>query len=93
MHYLYIIHSKSTDKFYIGETHNIAERLQKHNEHSYTNSFTKIASDWKLALQFDCVNRDNALLLERFIKKMKSRKFIEKIIAQPNILQDILTNQ
>ncbi len=90
MHYLYIIYSKTADKFYIGETHNLEERLQKHNEHSYNNSFTKIASDWKLVLQFNCINRDNALFLEQFIKRMKSRKFIEKIIAQPNILTDIL---
>ncbi len=90
MHYLYIIYSKTADKFYIGETQNLEERLQKHNEHLYNNSFTKIASDWKLVLQFNCINRDNALFLEQFIKRMKSRKFIEKIIAQPNILTDIL---
>ncbi|MGG7035029.1 MAG: GIY-YIG nuclease family protein [Flavobacterium sp.] len=50
MHYLYIIYSKTADKFYIGETQNLEERLQKHNEHLYNNSFTKIASDWKLVL-------------------------------------------
>ncbi|MGG7034698.1 MAG: GIY-YIG nuclease family protein [Flavobacterium sp.] len=91
MHYLYIIYSKTADKFYIGETQNLEERLQKHNEHLYNNSFTKIASDWKLVLQFNCINRDNALFLEQFIKRMKSRKFIEKIISQPNILNEILT--
>ena len=93
MHYLYIIYSKTADKFYIGETHDLEERLQKHNEHSYDNSFTKIAPDWKLVLQFDCINRNHALFLEQFIKRMKSRKFIEKIVSQPNILIDILSKQ
>ena len=90
MHYLYIIYSKTTNKFYTGETHDIEERLQKHNNHDYDNSFTKIATDWKLVLQFNCNDRKSALFLEQFIKKMKSRKFIEKIIIEPEILQQIL---
>jgi putative endonuclease len=91
MHYLYILHSKITDKFYIGETHDFTEHLEKHNNHSYDNSYTKIASDWNLVLKFDCVNRSEALFLEKFIKKMKSKKFIEKIILNPDILADILS--
>ena len=91
MHYLYIINSQSVDKYYIGETHNIEERLEKHNNHNYDNSFTKIASDWKLVLKFDCNNRTNALFLEQFIKRMKSKKFIEKVILDPKILNDILS--
>ena len=90
MDYLYIIYNKTTNKFYTGETHNINERLQKHNNHDYDNSFTKIATDWKLVLQFNCNDRKSALFLEQFIKKMKSRKFIEKIIIDPEILQQIL---
>ena len=90
MHYLYIIYSKTTDRFYTGETHDIDERLHKHNNHDYDNSFTKIANDWKLVLQFNCNDRKSALFLEQFIKKMKSRKFIEKIIINPLILQQIL---
>jgi len=93
MHYLYIIYSKIADKFYIGETHDVEERLQKHNEHAYNNSFTKTASDWESVLQFDCIDRKNALFLEQFIKRMKSRKFIEKIISQPTMLNDILAKQ
>ena len=90
MHYLYIIYSETTNKFYTGETHDVEERLQKHNNHDYDNSFTKIATDWKLVLQFNCTDRKSALFLEQFIKKMKSRKFIEKIIIDPGILQQIL---
>ncbi|MEN9337288.1 MAG: hypothetical protein RLZZ500_2275, partial [Bacteroidota bacterium] len=32
----------------------------------------------------------DALFLERFIKKMKSKVFIEKVIQNPEILTDIL---
>ena len=92
-HYLYILWSDSKKKYYVGETHNIEERILKHQTHSYSNSYTKIANDWQLKLTFECDNRLGALFLEKFIKKMKSIKFIEKIILNPNILSDILTKK
>jgi putative endonuclease len=92
-HFLYILYSNSTAKYYLGETHNIEERIMKHNQHSYSNSFTKIANDWQLVLAFECVNRTNALYLENFIKRMKSKVFIEKIISNSEILTDILSKK
>ena len=90
MHYLYISYSNSANKYYVGETHNIDERIQKHNIHIYKNSYTKISNDWVIALTFDCNCKEDAIYLESFIKKMKSKKFIEKIILNPTILSDIL---
>ena len=89
-HFLYILYSEATKKYYIGETHNISERVLKHNKHSYQNSFTKTAADWNLVLTFECADRSTALYLEGFIKRMKSRVFIEKIIPNPEILADFL---
>ncbi|MFE3868129.1 GIY-YIG nuclease family protein [Flavobacterium sp. LS2P90] len=93
MHHLYILYSKSANKFYIGETHNIDERIIKHNQHSYSDSFTKIANDWELVLLLNCSNREEATFLEKLIKKMKSRIFIEKIIINHAILKDILSKR
>jgi len=87
---LYVLLSKSKTKYYVGETHNITERLQRHNNHTYNNSFTKIANDWEVTLTFECVNKTDAMYLEAFIKRMKSKVFIEKIIQNPQILTDIL---
>lgn len=93
MHYLYILYSKSSQKFYIGETHNIDERILKHQNHSYSNSFTKIANDWEIALTFICSNKEEALYLENFIKRMKSKVFNNKIIVEPSILKEILSKR
>ena len=93
MHYLYILYSKSTDKFYVGETYNIQDRLEKHKSHYYSNSFTNIAEDWKLQLSFACKDETDAKFLENFIKKMKSKVFIRKIIDCPAILTDILAKK
>ena len=92
-HFLYVLFSKSKSKYYVGETHNINERLLGHNYHTYTNSFTKIANDWEMILTFECLNKTDALYLERFIKRMKSKVFIEKIIQNPEILTDILSKK
>ena len=90
-HFLYILYSNTSAKYYVGETHDVQQRIFSHNHHSYTNSFSKIANDWTLVLSFACVSRNDALKLERFIKKMKSKVFIEKIIQNPEILTDILS--
>ncbi|RKS01513.1 MULTISPECIES: GIY-YIG nuclease family protein [unclassified Flavobacterium] len=91
MHFLYVLYSASANKFYVGETNDIDNRLLKHNNHSYDGSFTKIAGDWKVVLLFECISKDQAFRLEKFIKKMKSKIFIEKIIVNPEILIDIIS--
>ena len=93
MHYFYILYSTESDKFYIGETHDLKSRIEKHNEHSYQKSFTKIAEDWQIVLCLECTDKQQALYLEKFVKRMKSRKFIQKTIDTPEILQDIIINK
>ncbi|NBL64596.1 GIY-YIG nuclease family protein [Flavobacterium sp. NST-5] len=92
-HYFYILFSEKANKYYIGETHNVEERVKKHNEHFYKNSYSKISNDWKLTLTFECVNRNEAIFLENFFKRMKSKKFIEKVIQNPLIIPDLLTKK
>ncbi len=93
VHFLYILFSPSKNTHYIGETYNLNERLAKHDNHQYKGSFTKIANDWELVLHLKCHSKDDAIYLEKFIKRMKSKKFILKIIDNPNILTDILNKK
>ena len=93
MHYLYILHCSSLNRFYIGVTDDVKNRLFKHNSHIYKSAFTKIASDWKVVLEKKYNFRNEAVYIEKFIKRMKSKKFIEKIINNPKILDDILSKR
>ena len=93
MHYLYIIYSKSTNKYYTGETCDMDTRILKHNNHTYKGSFTKIANDWEVKLLLNCDNINNAKYLISFIKRMKSKKFIKKVIDNPAILIDIINKK
>jgi putative endonuclease len=93
MTYLYFILSPAKNKIYVAVTSNLQERLRKHNDHSYAGAFSKIATDWELIFQKEFEDKQEALFLERFIKRMKSRKFIQKIIENPEILNDILSKR
>ena len=88
--FVYIIFSESKNQFYIGESVNPVERLNQHNSGFYENSRTKIAIDWELFLTIECNSKTQAIKLERFIKKMKSRKFILKLKENPGIVSDLL---
>jgi putative endonuclease len=75
----YIIYSPSLDKFYIGHTSNINERLIKHN--SNHKGFTGGVNDWVIVYQEIFPTKEDAYHREREIKKWKSRKMIEKLIG------------
>lgn len=93
MHYLYILCSKKIDKFYIGESPDILNRLAQHNSHYFDKAFTKAAEDCEIVLSFQCDNKADAIYLEKFIKRMKSKKFIDKITFDKTFLIDILSKK
>ena len=78
MHYAYILFSKSKNKYYIGSTSNLEERLNKHN--SNHKGFTGGIGDWKIMYSEKFENYNLALKREKQIKKWKSRVMIEKLI-------------
>jgi len=78
MYHTYILFSEFTDKYYIGQTTNILERLQKHN--SKNKGFTNQADDWGIVYRKSFDTRAEALSHEKQIKKWKSRKMILKLI-------------
>lgn len=78
MFYIYIIYSKTLDKYYVGSCQNIEQRLKDHlNSRS---KFTKVAKDWVLKHSEAFNTRSEAYQRELQIKKMKSRKYIETLI-------------
>ncbi len=79
MHYLYIIHSETVDKFYVGVTEDVNRRLFEHNN-SERNLFTAKYRPWTLAAVFECENVTVARKAENFIKKQKSKVLIKKIV-------------
>lgn len=87
----YIIYSKTLNRFYIGVTQDsIIERLERHNLHLYGGrSFTSKASDWELYLIIETKFTKQAIAIERHIKKMKSKIYIENLKKHPEIIEKL----
>ena len=88
MHFVYIIYSKDFDKYYVGETEDVERRLFYHN-HGEKSTFTKRYRPWVLVKHWQFEDKTKARKAEIFIKKQKSRKFIERLINDEADLVEI----
>ena len=79
MHYLYILKSKASGRYYIGETNNIQRRLKQHIDKK--TSFGRRNTDIILIYSKEFSNRGEARKLENFLKRQKSHLFIDKFLA------------
>lgn len=80
MFYVYIIHSNTADKYYTGYSEDPWERIIQHNQND-ADKYTGKYGDWSLAAVFEVSEiRGEAMQLEKFIKKQKTKKLIEKLI-------------
>ena len=81
MFYLYILFSEQHNLYYVGYTSNYQQRLIQHNTQEFFNTYTSKYRPWLLAAVFQCgLQEKEAMRLERFIKKQKSRKLIELLV-------------
>ena len=85
MYYLYVIHSEIANLYYVGYTSDTQRRLIEHNNSPH-NTFTSKHRPWVLKALFECgTSEPQAINLERFIKKQKSRKLIE-LLCHPHFI-------
>ncbi len=75
----YILYSTKLNKYYVGSTTDIDRRLQEHNRGK--EKFTKTGMPWNLVYKEMFNDLKAARQRELYIKKMKSRKFIEALIS------------
>ena len=81
MYHLYIIYSEISDKYYVGISSDPERRLEEHNT-SDRKSYTRKHRPWSIVALFECAKcLSEAMKIERFIKKQKSRSLIEKIVC------------
>ena len=89
-HLVYILHSETLDKYYVGRTENIELRLQYHNDPIESRKFTARGVPWVLKCSMVCSSKEHSVRLEDFIKKLKSRSFIERIINDLDIQKELI---
>ena len=78
--YTYILQSESSGSLYIGSTNNLDDRLSRHNNN--LNTYTKGKGPWLLLYYSTFSTRSEAVQLERFLKRKKSKSRVLAWIAR-----------
>lgn len=76
--YVYILQSLKNGRYYIGSTGNLERRLVEHNQ-GKTKSI-RYLTPFELKYQERYNTRIEARRREFYLKKLKSRKYLEKLI-------------
>ena len=80
MYYTYILYSTQCDRYYIGFTSDTSKRLERHNSGMVNSTRNCIPY---LMLKFKSyATAEEARKEEMRIKKMKSRKYIKKLLEE-----------
>jgi putative endonuclease len=77
-HTVYILNSPTKDKYYVGYTANLKDRIIRHNQKS--KGFTGSTNDWILVYQENFDSQSEAIQREKQIKSWKSKSKIQALI-------------
>jgi putative endonuclease len=77
---VYILESEVDGTLYIGQTQNLASRIEKHNKGF--NKSTKAKRPWKIIGKFEVETRSAAMKLEKKLKNRKKREAILNYIKK-----------
>ncbi|MBL7931079.1 MAG: GIY-YIG nuclease family protein [Bacteroidia bacterium] len=89
MAYLYILYSKSINRFYTGSCLDFDKRFIEHQKIKDPTGFTAKASDWEEYLVIDNLFYEQARKIEKHIKRMKSAKYIVNLNKHPEIIEKL----
>ena len=87
---VYILYSKKLNRFYTGSCKDLAFRIERHLNKDFKGSFTAKAEDWELFIFVDALEYDQARRIEKHIKRMKSKNYIQNLKKYPEILQKLI---
>ena len=86
MFYVYILFSHESNRYYIGSSSDPWLRLNQHNNNS-GDKYTGKHHDWKLMAVFEAGStRAEAMCVERWLKRQKSRSLIIKLLDPSFVL-------
>jgi len=81
-HLVYILFSQSRDRYYIGSCADIEQRLIRHNAGATLS--TKSGRPWKVVYTEIHPTKTEALKRENYLKRLKSRVYLETLIQNTN---------
>ena len=82
-YFVYILQSEGNDSYYVGQTANLEERLNRHNQGR--SKYSKRKGRWRLVYHEVYGSRAEAMRREKEIKRKKSRKYIEQLVRASRV--------
>ncbi|MBD3233005.1 MAG: GIY-YIG nuclease family protein [candidate division Zixibacteria bacterium] len=81
--YVYVLFSRTSNRFYCGSTRNLQLRIKQHNHPEYTGTLTtkRFKGPWELIWKDQLPSRSDAMRLEKKIKKRGIKRFITESSA------------
>ena len=78
--WVYILQSKSSGRFYCGQSNDLDKRVRQHNDPDYdlTKTTKRLKGPWEIAWKKECSSRSEALKLEKFIKKRGIARYLDQ---------------
>ena len=89
-YFVYILFSERLNRFYIGQTVNVEERVMQHNSGFYEKALTKVSNDWKLFWKQTCNLKRQAIQIESHIKRMRNKVYYQNLATFPEIAEKLL---
>ena len=90
MYYLYLLYSVRSDRYYLGITNNPEARLYSHN-HSLRKTYTSKHRPWEMQALFEVgEDRSKAVLIERWVKRQKSRALMARMANGDELKEGML---
>jgi putative endonuclease len=82
--WVYILQSERTGQYYSGQTSNLERRIDQHNDPAYQLSKTtkRFGGPWKLIWSCGCIDRSEAMKLERSIKHRGIKRYLDELNRQ-----------
>ena len=82
MFYIYCIYNKKNNKIYIGQTKDLENRLELHNQKVFKGFTSRFDGEWVLIYSEEVEFRSNALKREKQLKSFRGREFIKNFIPR-----------
>jgi len=83
MYTVYAIYNSRQDKYYIGQTKDLAQRIQLHNSRSFKKCYTsRFDGKWELIYYEKVPTCQEALKREKQLKSYRGREFVKKYIPE-----------
>jgi len=87
---VYILFSPKLKRFYTGSCNDLTYRVEQHLNKYFFKSFTSKADDWELFFVLDHLGYAQARMIEKHIKRMKSKAYIQNLKKYPEIVERLI---